>query len=97
VFHDEFEILGNPDADGKGGLSSFMNEIRTFRSMEYSVDKTISDVKWVPGNIENISASSINNFDFNKRTENSGTNIPGSIVIWTFEEFANTKIVLKAS
>eukprot|EP00360_Condylostoma_magnum_P001672 CAMPEP_0168314974 /NCGR_PEP_ID=MMETSP0210-20121227/9798_1 /TAXON_ID=40633 /ORGANISM="Condylostoma magnum, Strain COL2" /LENGTH=65 /DNA_ID=CAMNT_0008285709 /DNA_START=681 /DNA_END=878 /DNA_ORIENTATION=- len=65
--------------------------------MEYSVDKTISDVKWVPGNIENISASSINNFDFNKRTENSGTNIPGSIVIWTFEEFANTKIVLKAS
>ena len=64
MFHDEFEVLGDDDGDGSGNLANFMTEIRTFKSLEYTSGKYISDVRWFPGRDDMIAASSLLNDEY---------------------------------
>ena len=95
VFHDEFEILEGEKTDG-GNLANMVNETRTFTNLDFTKNKTVSDIQWEPGKDNVIAASCVENIKFDERVAKSGNHIPGSIIVWTFAEFNSVLIVLKA-
>jgi WD40 repeat protein len=95
VFHDEFEVLGKEEGEG-GNLANIVNELRTFNNLDFTNRRYVNSVEWQPGKDDIIAACCIENIDFQERVVRSGKNISGSIVIWSFAEFSNTLLVLKA-
>lgn len=95
VFHDEFEILEGEKTDG-GNLANMIAETRTFTNLDFTKNKTITDVQWEPGKENVIAACCVENFKFEERVQKSGAYIAGSIIVWTFAEFNSVLCVLKA-
>lgn len=96
VFHDEFEMLGEEGTEGSGNLGGIMNKTRTFSDLDYTKGKLVSDIRWKPGETDIVAATCVENFDYDKRIKESGVNIPGGIIVWSFAEFRNIIIVLKS-
>lgn len=84
VFHDEFEILGEKEGEGGssgGNLANLMTETRTFYNLDFTREKTVSEIQWEPGKDDHIAACCIENFDYSERVEKSGSNVIGTIMI----------------
>lgn len=95
VFKDEFLVLGDEEG-GENKVANAVREQRTFLSLEFTKNKTISDVQWQPNTDSVIAASCIENIDFEERVQRSGKSNIGFIVVWSFSEFSNILLVMKA-
>lgn len=96
VFADEF-TLGQDDTGAGGRPSDHIRETRAFHNLKYTKNKVLSDVQWITDKEElMLAASCTENIDFDERVKRSGRNDVGSIIVWTFAEYANVQYILKA-
>ena len=96
VFHDDFTTLQEEESGGTGELQSLFREERTFHNLTHTKGKIVSDIQWDPVNPGFISASCIENLNFDMRVDRSGRHIPGSIIKWSFDQFSNTRVIYKS-
>jgi WD40 repeat protein len=95
VFKDEFLVLGDEEG-GENKVANAVREQRTFLSLEFTKHKTISDIQWQPNTDSVIAASCVENINFEERVSRSGKSAVGNIVVWSFSEFSNILLIMKA-
>mmetsp|Transcript_7928 Transcript_7928/g.15397 ORF Transcript_7928/g.15397 Transcript_7928/m.15397 type:complete len:653 (-) Transcript_7928:2089-4047(-) len=95
VFKDEFLVLGDEEG-GENKVANAVREQRTFLSLDFTKHKTVSDIQWQPNTDAVIAASCVDNIEFETRVQNSGKNSIGFIVVWSFSEFSNILLIMKA-
>eukprot|EP00742_Colponemidia_sp_Colp-10_P002537 GILJ01002711.1.p1 GENE.GILJ01002711.1~~GILJ01002711.1.p1 ORF type:complete len:864 (-),score=136.71 GILJ01002711.1:252-2471(-) len=96
IYQEEFDKLGEDDMTVGSKSESNIKELRTFISLEYSKNKIISAIDWLPKTHNIVAVACMENLTFDERVEVAGKATTSVILVWSFADLINPQYVLES-
>lgn len=96
IFREEFAHLGDEEAGAISKTASNIREFRNFQDVNFTKNKRIEWVEWVPHSVDMIAASYIENAPFSQRVDTAGKATISHIMLWSFQDFRQPHAALNS-
>lgn len=94
IFKEEFEQLGDDETGIISKTSSNIKEQRNFHDVNYTRNRRIEWVEWVPNTTDMLACSCCDNMPFNEKVEYCGKATSSHILIWSFLDSLAPRAIL---
>jgi WD40 repeat protein len=94
IFQEEFSHLGEEDSGAVSKTHSNLREMKNFSDVQYTRNKRIEWVEWIPGSTSMMTCSYCDNLPFVDKVENSGKATSSNVLIWSFRDLLSPHAIL---
>lgn len=97
IFHDTFRILG--DEDGQEGVQSEsdLRYLKNFADANYSKNKVIAAIDWMPKAQGMVAVSAVRNISFDQRIPILGQTSTSFVMLWDFRLLVKPLILMQSN
>merc|ERR1711965_495393 len=86
IFHETFSIQGTDDGGVGDAADNELRELKNFADPNYTKNKALVALDWVPKAQGMIGASGVRNISFDERAAVAGQSVSAYILLWDFRQ-----------
>ena len=96
VFEDDFATLAEEDGMSGNKKENVISEYQSFTDLEYSKNKVVQAIQWVPGTKGVVAVACTEPLSFTERVQRAGRAYSSAILIWNFKDPIHPEFVLES-
>lgn len=96
MFEDDFATLAEEDGMSGNKKENVISEYQSFTDLEYSKNKVVSAIQWVPGTKGVVAVACTEPLSFTERLQRDGRASNSAILIWNFKDPIHPDYVLES-
>jgi len=95
IFHDTFSIHGTDDGGVGDAADNELRELKNFADPNYTKNRALVALDWVPKAQGMIGASGVRNISFDERAAVAGQSVSAYILLWDFRQLVRPQLLMQ--
>jgi hypothetical protein len=95
IFHDTFAIQGSEEGGVGDAADNELRELKNFADPNYTKNKALAALHWVPKAQGMIGVSAVRNISFDELASVAGQSVTAYILLWDFRQLVRPQIILQ--